>query len=324
MSRLFYTGIFLILGQTSLNAQVTLTAVTSNPLPGDSTTFYRDNTLSEGGSGPNVIWDFSMLPPTSKHQVNYVASGGNIPPGVPLASYSPPQVLGWYFVYAYSNDSIAFVVEKVPMYSGYSCTKNPRMVLRYPLSYNSNTYIDSFHCTSGTPGKSITYDDVGSQVISADAYGTLILPDTTYQDILRVKKVITTKRTTTDPNQNKNYFTVVEEIYEWYSATASRTFLLQIGKHISTTDVTNLISFDPEISLYPNPASTHLIISLEKSKTDLLSIGLKSISGNDVLNITGIPGKHNYIMDVSNVSSGLYYLYIETRHGNEVRKIVVQ
>jgi hypothetical protein len=185
--------------------------------------------------------------------------------------------------------------------------------------YDGTVYTDSF--TSLDYGGNSYIDGKGCQLITADGYGTLILPDTTYTNVLRVKKTFTVRRVQNILGQTFPATLSVDEVYEWYSDFASRTYLLQVSNHISTVNVEDAEILAESFDIYPNPATDDLSI-----KTNGAAL-MKSLSLKDITGKTIIEEKINadtYSMHVNGISTGLYYLDIQTDKGTVRRKLQIQ
>jgi hypothetical protein len=311
----------IVLNTSVLEAQITLTATTSNPLPGDTAIFYRA-TANPGASGAGVTWDFSNLVPSSKGTLTYISTGASSPPATPLAGFYSTPTIGYSIYFIADNDSLAVG----DFYSGSSAYgSNPLTILRYPMAFNGPTYTDSFlfeaYSKSG-----IMHDEAGSQIISVDAYGTLILPDSVCNNVLRIKRVVIKDMSIPDYQFNPPTFIkyrTVDEEYEWYSA-FRRTYLLKIVKHISTADINEGISVSRQVSVYPNPAAQILNIKVEEVNRTVTGISLYNVEGKEAMSVTGAKGKELYLLNTSDIPKGLYYLHIKSDKGKIVEKVLVR
>jgi hypothetical protein len=81
------------------------------------------------------------------------------------------------------------------------------------------------------------------------------------------------------------------------------------------------------LSVYPNPASSAMNISLSLSEATPLAISLYSLLGENMMTIYngyGTLGENNFTADVNKLAAGVYHLRIETSSGVVIRQIVVQ
>jgi hypothetical protein len=81
------------------------------------------------------------------------------------------------------------------------------------------------------------------------------------------------------------------------------------------------------VSVYPNPASSNVNISLSLTEATPLTVSLYSLLGENMMTVYngyGSIGANNFTADVSKLAAGVYHLRIETSSGVVVRQIVVQ
>jgi hypothetical protein len=82
----------------------------------------------------------------------------------------------------------------------------------------------------------------------------------------------------------------------------------------NTTGISQISGINSQILVYPNPANNKISIRANQIK----GIKLFDVLGNEILNT-----KENEI-DVSILSSGVYFVQVSTRGNNYTQKIVVQ
>jgi hypothetical protein len=304
--------ILILLLAMSAQAQITLTAATSNPLPGDTASFYvvDGNNIYPGISGAAVTWDYSTLTSANKKTRYYHLPGTVCDPYPgPLASSGT----GSCDYYHANSDSISLSRSIFGTYSKYE--PNNRIILKYPLTYNSQLYTDTYDRTDSVQGPWPSFWQYGTQQIYSDAYGTLILPDSTYTNVLRVKKQV--HFLTDFPFTSGTVYTDID-IYEWYSAD-HRTFLLQVNNMIHDGLSVSEKSIS-EVNIYPNPASGKFNIELDSAP---IHIYLKDITGKKLREIDTVKGQQKCSMDVSGFAAGIYFLEVATVRGILVKKIQV-
>jgi len=200
----------LILTAISLFAQTSLTHDNNSLLSGDSFIFKEIQSPDPGNSGSNQTWDFSMIQFTAKNSVSTL-SDAPIPIFAGAGSYN--LSLGEsgydYFMNSTSNklEEMGYVNSEKKLTLIYS---DPVVKMKYPFSYGDQ-FTDHFIGVA-TYNESYTIDFFGDCLVTADAYGTLIMPDKILANSLRVKSVKTGLQInmcgTTDVNIVK---------YAWYS-----------------------------------------------------------------------------------------------------------
>lgn len=195
----------------TLNAQPTLTADNNFPSPGSEYLRFNCNAtgINQGPAGADVAWNFNAL--TSIGLINagqYLTAEETAYevffPGTNLAESFTDGTLFFYFDNA---DSIALSGFLQPI-GGTNLQQvayaNPLKYMEYPFSYGSS-FSDMATRTYGNYNGTITIN------VTADAYGTITLPNGTFDDVLRVHSIIHTQDVATGSN-----FIVDDDLYEWY------------------------------------------------------------------------------------------------------------
>lgn len=145
----------------------------------------QTNGVQPGASGANVTWDFSNLVANGDTMTEWMVA----PSATSYASQFPTANLvekysDGTFVFANISgnqnhlvgyvDSIGNFVTKYP---------NPVLFMQRPITYN-DVFTDAF--TAQITGTSFSLNGSGNTNIEADGYGTLILPNGTFNNVLRV------------------------------------------------------------------------------------------------------------------------------------------
>lgn len=322
MKNLLYLPVLVFINYTS-NAQITLTAANSNPVAGDTSHFYSEN-MNPGDSGVNITWDFSSLNPL--HRTTRIFGGADGPAfchtaGLPLSYWNDMIAICNYV--SYDGDSLFATSGYNPIAMGGYTYRDPKLILRYPLSYNGTHYYDSFFYDDAWHSGSID-TNFGLVEMWADGYGTLILPDSTYSNVLRVKKIETGKYLDYEDNfALVERYDYVDEYYEWYSATAQHDALLVIHRRISTTGTNNVMADREGIVVYPNPAHNSLIVKSPADNVTVENIALLDLVGKERLAAENKQKLKSFNVDVSSVPDGLYLLKIQTDEGSTVRRVEI-
>jgi hypothetical protein len=323
--------LFILLIPFCSGAQITLTAATTNPVPGDTCYYYTVGSGNPGNNGANAVWDFSQLPTTDKQMIRFdlpINFGCN-------PTYSPNTIgavgmsLCWY--YNTSSDSFS----RSGYYRSFSTTKysDDEVFLRYPLTYNAQVYTDTFKQRHSAPNSSTNIR--GYQTIEADAYGTLILPDTTYSNTLRVKRTIISYATYESYGIPPHTITTGKELYAWYVADIHMP-LLELGKSIPVPEEHDTTTTEPEpgpgnepepvdvsIKVYPNPVTTSLNISCPDIEDPVKKVTVYDINGK-ILFQQNEAGKQEYTIDVTQLQTGIYFVKIDALKGTIRKKFLVQ
>jgi hypothetical protein len=182
MKKYFLLTLF-VFTLTTLFAQITISREDHAFLAGDLNETREINYISPGNAGPDQIWDFTSILFTN------ATTSGQI-------GASPSKILndigdfnlilsesGYEYYY---NSSESMLEEKGYITKDISLVySDPVVKMKYPLSYGTQF-------TDHWAGNAIFRENFnislsGDFTVSADAFGTLILPDRTLRDVLRVK-----------------------------------------------------------------------------------------------------------------------------------------
>ena len=206
-----FTFSVLIFFSFQLRAQTILTYSENGLIIGDSYNFQEIQFPDPGNAGPNQIWDFSKIQFTGKNPVSTLQSP-TIPKldGVGDYNLSLSENGYDYFMNCTQSDleELGYTNSDLKMTLRYS---DPVVKMKYPFSYGSQ-FTDHFIGVA-TYSETNTIDFFGDHTVSADASGTLILPDRIVDNTLRVKSVKTGLQINMCGTANVN---IVK--YSWYAA----------------------------------------------------------------------------------------------------------
>jgi hypothetical protein len=332
MRKLYSTLFALIVLIFSINAQITLNYGTHCLLAGTSHDFVFLNGTTEGKSGPNVVWDFSNLKETDKNLTSHMlkAAGLEKSSQVPKAN-TVIEEFGNLFYFNVNND----VIEQ---YGAVYCNTlvvydKPYLKLKFPLHYGDKTAGEySGIQESGTSKVAIQ----GKYEVSADAYGTLILPgNNIVENVLRVKQV-------------RTYGNTDEITYRWYAADVRYPVFVvikyQTGTSSSISETAMYSNIGSQLKgataivekelvtsfdVYPSPYHEQLTISYNLEKEGKVSIDLYDMSGKKISTlqsgITQNEGYHNLVLgNNENLLPGIYYIRLTHDNKTYMKKVIKQ
>ena len=214
------------------NAQLTITHA-QNFNFGDVLKFIRcDATgLQPGESGADVTWDFSNIAAYNDTITEWIVS----PSATPYASQFPAANL----VEKYSDGRFVFLNKTADQSElvGFKDTINnitahypdPVLIGQRPLSYGDST-VDAFTAQLQV---GVAMQGSGNVTLHADGYGTLVLPNATYTNVLRVK----ISQVEVDTIAGFGTATTYVENYLWFD-NAHASALLKIDTTYTTTGYT--------------------------------------------------------------------------------------
>lgn len=165
---------------------------------------------------------------------------------------------------------------------------DPMKLLEFPLSGSTN-YVDDFSATFTSSGFSFLRE--GSVDVTADSYGTLITPEGTFTDVLRVKII----QIFTD---TYSMGTIDYEVtsFVWYKSgyhaplaniATMETSVSAPSSYAEYMEVSSLGMEENQQNstlVYPNPVSGELNIRLNDA--EIRSISILDLNGNSVKNIS--------------------------------------
>lgn len=322
MRNFIFTSLFACLTMYCINShsQPTLTASGVSATVGETFSYNSFSTqLSSGNAGANQTWNLASMSGTTSG-ITTVVTASSTPNGsqFPNANiaYSTPGAGTTYM----NMTSSAWQYYGVVPASGTPVIaySNPEDMLRFPFTFN-NTYTDTWAAqfTSG-----YTFYRTGTTTVTADGYGTLITPNGTYTNVLRIHFYQSYKDSaffgtpyiinyTNDQYiwYKEGYHTYLASVYSTTNSVGQPSYG---GSYPSQgTGIHTLPDFLTGLSLFPNPASDFINLEFELSNEGLLEIGLFDLSGRQTkvkMNTVATIGSNQIQMNVSGLSKGIYYL----------------
>ncbi|MBK8368097.1 MAG: T9SS type A sorting domain-containing protein [Bacteroidetes bacterium] len=321
--------LFLILYINFVNAQPVLTKANTMLTAGETIILNKANYQNQGVSGPNQIWDYSLVLPTSTISLSIKTTTSNNYINPSALNYTvSDSINGTIGYYSFFNDS-CFSNENFIN----SCSYNYPLVLNYPFNYGDSIYSTKSFCFA----QNVSFG--GTQVNKAkfDAFGTLILPNNTYSNVARIKYVsIMECHTSTQflgnsqvtayiyylPNCNYPIAKSLDIFIPRPSnpPTISQNFYYQNSVNVGLKEH----NISDAISLFPNPANKVLYIRLNNYHTQLSCI-IKDIYGNQILASTinlNQPDSHEEI-NISSLNSGIYFIELLYEGLSITKKFIV-
>jgi hypothetical protein len=260
--------------------------------------------VSPGNSGANQTWNFASLtslPDTITEWMVLPSStthGSLFPTANQVEKYSNGQ-----FIYVNKTANENYIVGFIDTTTTYPATHypNPMLFAKRPLNYGM-VVTDTFTMAGSSA--------LGIVTINPDAYGTLILPNGTHNNVLRVK---------------------ITEVHPWFSYTVYIWFdgiitsaLLKIDNQpdveylLDETTGIKEISEQKEFHFYPNPAYKQVTFQTQDK-------GELSITNNigQVVMVTSIK-QDQTILSTENLKPGIYYLTFQTKKYKKTSELIIQ
>jgi hypothetical protein len=278
--------------------------------------------MDPGVSGFNATWDFSSLVSIPDTTTEWIVD----PATTTLGTFFPNANLcekysDGTFVYAHTTADSSLLVGYGDTINHYLITYyNPCLFALRPVTYGTSVN-DSFmtHFSSS----SLSFGGNGLVRINADAFGTLILPNGTYNNTLRIK--ITQSETDTSSSFTTFNNTVS---YVWFDG-AHTSALLKIDSTNAGTTISKsiqyLISESTEVhspktlkfSCYPNPTRDILHIAPCAKGTILITNTLGQLVATSQIDEQGLT------LPTEQYPSGMYFLSYRTEQGTQTKQITI-
>lgn len=352
----------ILLSFVKSHAQFTITS-TYKPAIGDSYNYYEADTtgVTLGSSGPAQTWNYTSLsiPSGSTLQSTAYIDATSIPnytwyPGAYMAITNG----SWHYCYDSDPNNLSMnwgvPTDTGPMGYPY-CIKytNPYSKYHYPIFFNS-TFSDSMKTVGydqHPPTPSIIpggYDE-GINTYTCTGYGTLNLPvgislsNTLKLDMLYSKTSYTyssvdTTILFTDSTFYEEYFntiskfpvlTIINKYFTSYAVTPpykQHTKTIRLNQSVSNF-IKEEDSEGIHIDIFPNPSSSIFNIrysSLHNIRTPFVnlfnSLGQQINLSEDQFKIS----QNTIHLDLTNYSSGIYYLKLSFGDKNLTKKLLVK
>lgn len=307
----------LTLSATTVLAQPTITSATAGGV-GDvfSISTVNVEAFDPGPSGAGVTWDFSGITLTGATTSYTYVNPATTPyaDDFPDANVAAEQGGGIYSYYKITSSEWSLQgLYPATLSMVYS---DPEVLMNFPMSYG-DTFSDDFFCNYFA-GYETNRD--GSVTVEADAYGTLILPDGSYDNVLRVVLYETVSEEFiglpyTSDYEITNYFYLREgtkgplfqySYFEMGGPFPSTSENASINNLIGAVGVENNVA-DNTISLFPNPAQSIAIVDTRNLQADVIEI--YDLSGRIVLQSN--PSAQSYsTIDISSLAEGTYIVRV--------------
>jgi hypothetical protein len=311
------------------HAQLVLTKAANEPVSGDSWTRkeYDSTSAVPKSTGAGQTWNFTSLTAnTQTHNVTYTTAAGtagySLFPGTTLAELKEGTEIGYYKSSGSNWEFQGFYDNVGPTTLFLS---NSAVMASWPISFGSS----SSDALSGTMSSgSFSENWSGTITTTANGSGTVIFPNgNSLTNCLLVFSDIAITQGTSGSFKEKIYsfyhgsykFPVVEIVYETSitGTVVSNNFSFEATVSPLITSESDLNEPVSDISIYPNPAGDQLNIFS----------GSEKVIGIQICDFTGkilIKTNEANCVNVSELSTGLYILTVETSAGKTTKRLAVQ
>ncbi len=288
--------LFMVLVPCQMWAQPTIYNMENNPI-GMLAKFLQCSTtgISAGSSGAGVNWSMGSLTHLGTASDTFYESsvanyGTNAPSATRIDSFtSGSNYSGNYYInQSTGNTNRLFISYTTTTYTSYSSPVSGLLVAKQPFNY-LDSYTDTFNLTYTSSSLSVPYN--GYYTVDADGYGSLTLPNATYNNVLRVH--ITEIDTIHDAG---GPHLASENTYAWYDDTHS----VPLCKIVYDT-FTSGNSMKAYYMLSQSPLVS--VVNVNKEKPDFNAC----FYGNDLVMNSNFEQNHSYSISVLNMAGQKVY-----------------
>lgn len=329
------------IAQPTLGANISLPLGQHIPVVGVA----ESSVPNQGAAGANITWDFSGMVSDQSQTVNFVATGqtpfaANFGSATVAAEYESGLSVGSTAAVRYEffslnaanliRHGLATNQNVVVSYS------NPQTALTLPFSYQS-TNTDDFAADFSVSGLYVS--ETGTISVTGDGYGTLILPNATISNVLRVRVV----QDYTDLVDNGSSFSYHVETYVWYHPNIAYPLLVISDEHVQDSPLpsiktvyyamlelqTGIADVYPTFTLkaYPNPTADRVFVDFYLPEAAEVGLSVYDIMGRKVQEkpIEQLsPGKGGFQLNFGGYPRGIYLAEMVVNGHQQTYKIAVR
>lgn len=294
------------------NSQPTIQSTGINPIVGEAFTIYNCDWVSEGNSGANETWDLSAMQVNSSYDLTIAAATGSTPNANIDNNYG-----GQSHMYQFNNSSEQLVYNQLAGTTMITFS-DPMKMMEFPLT-DAMGFTDDFSATFTSSGYSFTR--AGTMEGISDGWGTLITPEGTFTDVIRVR--LTQTFTDTYSLGTIDYDIVS---YIWYKSgyhapianvVSMTTSVSAPNLYSEYMEVDNLglsESNNDNVQVYPNPAKDELNLKLTGSNT-IEQIQITDMNGNILMDIPVSEIQSIGKISISELTNGIYFVRVVGNKG---------
>ena len=325
MRTTFTTSIMILLGLRSM-AQPTIPAGSALPYSGYSHPWtYTSSFIDLPTSGANSIWDLSGAVGSFTRTVEWGPVTYNQSSFPEASLYRDGEGQQWWSVAA---DSVSYYGRQQLL--SIEAYDDPKLVLRLPLVLG-DSWSDLFD------GWAVGYASVsGEFTAEVTGYGTLVLPDETYDDVLRLDIVDSTLRVPFGSGPSVLTVDSLARFYKpgipWYLAEVmKRTTFTGTTSQVSNNYLTymapdlnvgqqEVLTEDGPIKLFPNPTTDHLLLD-GLSPNENYSYVVVDVSGRMVRTpafFSALEGVSRARIDLTDIAPGHYTILLNNAEGRVI------
>ncbi len=295
---------------------------------------------AEGGA--DVVWDYSHL--TENSELSYTISQPAGFPGADLAPQATHAIglieFGQFIFYEITEDFMSTVFIKIVSPQGeLNIPYDPAVVnMAFPMQEGA-TWTAPYARTTDF-GDDIIEIEEGIVSGIADGYGTLILPDGEYEDVVRitVATVGSIQAVVEGDTVNTVILSSITEMFInedypfgllQFESTSVGQQLIEGGSYEKnmTVSVRDEKTASLSLEVFPNPAADFTSLRMHLPGSGAATAALYTLEGKQVLRQDlGVlsPGTHQRDFNLGHLPAGIYLMELTFGDRREVRKLAVR
>lgn len=325
--KFIFITFLLILRLISIYSQPVFSSGDILPVVGDVHVINICDSVNEGTSGMNQIWNFTSITCPNSYQSKWLSSINSSLPTASMVNVSGFDT-SFYDFSANLIDEIAISSQN----TGFVPLTNSYIQNNFPISYGS-TLTDSF-VFSPYIVNSFTHLVSGNARYLVDGFGTIVLPTGTYTDVLRFHQIYIRRDSTVGLS------TAIDstEIFGWLKASNHigiawvwktysngspnpNPYAFSYLNNIVTSDNDITLDSSFELKLYPNPCVNQFYLSSIKP-IDASKLCLIDFTGRRILFRFEKLSSNKYMISPIRKLNGRYMFRINFAEGASIYKLV--
>jgi len=314
-------------------------------LPGDAVMAYDVSTdgLDDGPDGVNQIWDFSNV---EVIQPSSIWSGVVMHPNTvndfayfPDANVALVQENG--NIRYWRNDTYGLSQSGQGGDNEILTLNAPFNWITYPFTMGSNSSQDA----AGTIFSSCRdYTWQGSSQSQGVGYGTLVLPTGTFQDVLKVRRISFTSKSSAESGIDREN-SIIEHFWFKPGIRGPLMYMRSWSNNgcpgsnsgseaayiLPNNATTNVQPVHPSgaitLQLFPNPAFHQTQLNIRSSEKTIGMIWISDMIGQPVMRISNqeaIEKSHIQSIDLNSLQPGMYIVNVKTENQHYTEKLIIQ
>ncbi|MGZ3898955.1 MAG: T9SS type A sorting domain-containing protein [Bacteroidia bacterium] len=322
-----YVTLFLITVTFCSNAQLTLTKAFNEPVIGDLYVKAQFDTVGTipKNTGAGQLWNYSTLTPVNFTETSTYTTVASVPNGSLFPGATLAENQGGTNYTMYKSTGSNFEVQGINNPGAAVNFSNTGIFAIWPIAFGYN----NTDIASGSSTGSVISTINATVNVNAAGTGTIMLPGgVVINNVLQVIQTITVSQSTGTMSG-----TFVQKHYDYYSGSqkfpvlsleykTQGGFNAFINKNVVTGVASN--EFKNEFNVYPNPVKDVLTISLNNNSNLPVSITLTNLVGQVVKAVSlGSESNINSLINVADLSKGVYLVNIKTGTSSSVKKVII-